>query len=148
MEDKIRLILLTPDTAHAHWGKFIAGLESVLDKSTGDTTLPLIYNLVMAGHMQMWIAYLGEDYVGLCTTRCTDVAQGERYIDIVHGYLKPGVPYQALLDGIGEIEKYGEKYGYNSIRFYTTRDKAFERKMAPMGYKRGYTEFRKVLKEG
>lgn len=130
------------------FGHFIEGLESVLKYTHGDATLAMIFEKILGGHYQLWIAFYDNKYAGFMTTRFEDVPQGKKFMNILHVYTKPDVPSDMWLQAHKEVEVIARKYGYSFLRMWTEREKGWTRKLKKEGWKPMYTEFIKEVSHG
>lgn len=130
------------------WGYYIEGLDAVLEYTTGDTTLPKIFNLIMAKKLLLWIAFEDKKYIGFFTTCIDETPFGERTLLIKHLYIKKGVSKKTFFDGMKEVKDFAKKMDCSQIKFYTIRDKGFEHKLRNVGWKQGYLEFMYNLTNG
>ena len=146
MSGEFRLMLITDTSVLINkWGHFIEGLESVLKYTHGDATLGEIFEKVLGGQYQLYIAFYDNKYAGLMTTRFEDHPQGDKFMNILHVYAEPRVPNDMWLQAYKEIEVIARKYGYDKMRMWTEREKGWGRKLKKEGWKPMYTEFIKEV---
>ena len=147
MSGKFNLMLITEpwNIKVEHWGKFLEGLENVLNYTHGDATLGEVFSRIISGQYQLYIAFYENKYVGFMTTRFEDHPQGDKFMNVLHVYIKPNTPRDMWTQAYKELEKLAIKYGYNKIRMWTEREKGWARKLEKEGWKPMYTEFIKEV---
>ncbi len=133
-----------------NWAYISEGMEQVLVYTENDTSLTKILNKLLSGQMLLWIAFVDNIYSGFLTTEIVDYPDNTgitRSLWICQLYAKPFLSEKIWKEGIEIIQKYAEQMNCNNIRFWTKRDKGWEKKLESEGFKRGYTEFIKNLKK-
>jgi hypothetical protein len=130
-----------------NWKLIREGMEKVLIHTYQDANLEKIFNELMAGEALLWIWFVGGQYGGFFTTKIEEVPFGERSLWIVHMFSK-GANVDMFREGLEMLDKYAKFMKCKTVRFYTQRDEAFERKLGPLGFKRGYQEFIREVKDG
>lgn len=127
------------------WGYVIEGVESVLEKATGESSLSKIFNSLAAGQLLLWVGFYDEKYCGFMTTRIDNVPFGEKSLWVVHVFIKPSLPKDIFSLALKEIYKHAKEHDCKTVRAWSTRSEAFLRKLK--GWKEGYTEIIYTLKE-
>lgn len=131
---------------HLIWPQIREGCEEILDHTMpGEASLQGIFNDIIGGHMGLFLAYLGDEYVGFCTVRVENVMDGKRYFSLRHAFLKKGVPRGTFLQGLEIVEEIAKKSGCNMLRMWTIRDEGFVKVLTPCGWKRNMVEFVKEI---
>ncbi len=153
MVEKLVLIPIQPSGLSAEWPNLMPGVIKMLDYAGSETPLSRVYNDILTGQCVLWKGTIGGEYVGFVTTRIEKIPfeawqnpalPHVTNMIIAQLYIKPGA-YSVFTQGMEQIESHAKKLGCNEIRFYTMRDKAFEKRMSPYGWKPSYTEFIKPL---
>lgn len=142
-ENRLRLIPLYDTTAVLKNFKYLVdGLEAVIKYTDGDSSIEKILNDVLSGRLLMWIGFYNSEYCGYVTTSISTIANGDRTLWIMHAYKKPNLGgLDVLAEGQRILIDYARRYNCKTIRFYTLRGKAFERKLKGYGWKQTYQEF-------
>lgn len=129
------------------WPMICSGLNRILSFTYKDTSMTKIYNELLAGELLLWVIYVNHEYKGFMTTKIEDIPDAGRNLWIVHLYAKD-LTKEFILDGLERIEAFAKEQKCETIRFLTMRDEAFERRLDGCGFKKGYTEYIKELKDG
>lgn len=139
-----------PNAIMKNWKFLSEGMEKILAYAEDDTNLIKIFNELLSGELLMWIGFIGGEYKGFITTKVVDtpnIPMGNRSLWIMQLYVKPDMPPEVWAEGFKIIEEYAREYQCKNIKFWTLRDKGWERKLEPFGFKRGYQEFIKTLEK-
>lgn len=126
------------------WPTIIKDVEQVLIFTTGDSTLEKIFNELCSGLLLLWIGFQQNKYCGFLTTRIYETPfkkEKERSLWITHTFIKKGFDKNIFLEGFNIIKEFGIKQKCHTIRFWSKRDKAFSKRMKPLGWQHGYQEF-------
>jgi len=122
------------------------GLTRILDFTYKDTSMTKVLNDILSGDLLLWIIYVNHEYVGFLTTKIEDIPDGGRNLWIVHLYAN-NIDKTIILEGYKRLEQFAKEHKCNTMRFLTMRDEAFERRLADIGFKKGYTEFIKDIEQ-
>ena len=141
-EDRLKLIPVYEKKALMNaWPHCIEGAEAILKHTVGDTSLEKIFNGLFSGHLLLWVGFNAGKYCGFFTTKFDVASINNKSLDVVHLYIKKGVDKNIFYQGFDELKKFAKESNCTSLKFWTIRDKAFEKKMKPLGWERGYQEF-------
>lgn len=125
---------------------FIAkGLERILSFTYKDTSMTKILNDILSGDLLLWLIYEGREYKGFLTTKIDDIPDEGKNLWIVHLFCKD-LNKDIIIEGAERLESFAKKYNCQTMRFLSMRDEAFERRLSGIGFKKGYTEFIKDIK--
>ena len=128
-----------------NWRFLSEGLEKVLFYCSDDTNISKIMNELLSGEMLMWLGFVNGEYSGFLTTKLVPTPMGNLNLWIMQCYAKPHTPSEVWEVGLEIIEDYAKTYHCKQIKFYSVRDKGWERKLYSAGFKRGYVEFIKEV---
>lgn len=126
------------------WKSINKGVEELLNFT--DYSEIDLFNAIMARECLLWIVFNDKgEYVGFTVTRIevskNTIEEGEvRSILIVGQYLVKGCDKEIVLDVVNNLLEYVKTSGSKSLRFYTSRAEAFERRLGE-GWRRGMVEF-------
>lgn len=126
------------------WPTIIEDVEKVISFSTGDTSLARIFNELYNGSLLLWIGFQQDKYCGFITTQISETPFKDtkmRSLWISHVYIKRGFDKNIFMEGFEQIKKFAVKQACNTLRFWSKRDKAFSKRMIPLGWRHGYQEF-------
>lgn len=139
-EGKLRLIPVYDKYALMKaWGYIIEGVEEILEHSEKDTSLSKVFNLLLGGHLTLWIWFLDDQYAGFMTTRVEAVPHQDKFLWLVHLFSKQGISKEVYLKGMDALAKHAKENDCKFMKTWTKRPKAIIRKTN--GYWReGYTE--------
>lgn len=138
--------LYEPTAIIKNWRFFIEGIEKIMLHGDDDVSEATILNRLLAGQLLLWICFLDGKYCGFVTTKIDEVPLGKKYLWIVHLYLTPHTPKDVFLNGMEQIEEFAKKYNCDKLKFYTSRDKPFAKRLSELGWHTSYTEFVKEIK--
>ena len=127
------------------WPVISKGMEKVMGYNNGNETMESVFNEITSGQCSLWIAFMDNKYIGFFTIIIKQPLNGDRYLLIHSIYSKKPVSKESWITGLNKIEEIAKKAGCKRISMYTLRDKAFNRKLAPFGWKQGYVEFIKEV---
>lgn len=127
------------------WPTLLIGIEKSEKFSLGELSLEAIFNDLLASKLLLWMGYVDEKYIGFLTTRVCQILMGKRYMIIEHIYAKEKIPLDLYLEGQKYLETYAKSMNCEDLRFFTIREKGFERILDKHGYKQAFTMFKKEL---
>jgi hypothetical protein len=127
------------------WPHIVEGLEEVLHYSTGDDSIEKIFNDVLSGSLLLWMIFQGKKHCGFLTTRVEHAPATQRFLTIIHLYVKQGTSKEVFLEGLLQFEEIAKKPPFNCeiVRFYSPRS-GWVRKLK--GWRQGCVEYYRVLK--
>lgn len=126
------------------WHFIHDGLESIMENAEGDTAYERIFVEIMDKTLLLWLCFLDGKYCGFFTTRIDQNApMTQRFLTVVHLFLKPGINPDTLIEGMGKLEEIAkEQFKCNYLRFYSIR-KGWERRLKD--WSQGYIEYYKEI---
>ena len=136
-----KLIPLESHGVLKNWKFLQEGIDRVGKTTIGDFSEAMLLNLIAKGELLLWMGFLDGNYCGFLTTRYDVSNFSDNFLTVVHAYIKAGTDPMVFWGGFDAVKEHGRKLKCSKLRFYTTRDKAFEKRMAPIGWKVGYVEF-------
>ena len=139
---------MSPEAVFVVWAKYVEGAEAILRKAGKDTNLHQLRQDIFERKLVFWEAMLDNTYCGFLTTRVDTMPTGLIMCSIIHLYIKPQTPEEVFLEGMKIMEDKATKSGCHCIRMWSMRDKAFTKRLEPLGWKQGYVEFIKPLSGG
>ncbi len=123
------------------WPTLIEGFQSILRHSEGDCSLESIYSDALSAVMTINIVQVDGTYAGFFTTAVSQKPNAKKCMMIYFMYLKPGTPLETMGECLQWTRKLMRELKCTQLQFYTTREKAFDKRMGPMGFKAGYRQF-------
>jgi len=127
------------------WPVISKGMEKVLGYNNGDDTMESVFNEIVSRQCFLWIVFMDNKYIGFFTTKINQPLNGDRYLIINSIYSKESTDKESHIKVLNKIEEIAKKAGCKRISMYTLRDKAFNRILAPFGWKQGYQELIKEV---
>jgi len=138
----VKLIpIYNPSAIIKNFKHFSEGFEKVMEFAEDDTNLPKIFNELLAGELLLWVGFYNDEYRGFITTKIVETPFGNRALWLMQCYVKIGTKPDWIFEGISIIRDFAKKQNCTKIKFYTIRDKAWEKRLNEHNFKRGYQEF-------
>lgn len=105
-----------------------------------------LFAAALAGQVEIRLVRLDGEPVGfLATSLDTDIA-GDRELYVWMLYLRPGIE-DVMAEVVEELDYVAGSQGCRAVSFTTSRP-AWERRLAPFGYRLASVEFRKEVVHG
>lgn len=121
------------------WPYLLEGVNAIKEHTNGEpfqADHAKILNDILRGYLLLWIIFYKSKYCGFFTTHVDFDC-----LKIIHLFIGQGIPEDILIQGHETLFKYARNLKYKSIHFWTTRDKAFYKRLKSIGWKTGYQEF-------
>lgn len=129
----------------SNWHFFAPGFREILEHSDGGASEASIMNKVYEGTIFMQVIFNNDRYAGFVTGYIEAVIGAKKFLCVNHLYIKEGQPQEVFWEVSKEMEKFAKEYKCDSLKFFTMRDKPFERKLSDDGWKKGYVTFYKDI---
>ena len=133
--------LYNTESVLKNWKHLSEGMEKVLTYSNNDTNMDEVLNNILSGKLLMWIGFDNNEYCGFVTTSWEVKPTIGKFLWIVHAYGKQGLDPSVLSQALNRLVKYAQEFKAKRVKFYTLRDKAWERKLKKHKFKPSYVEF-------
>jgi hypothetical protein len=143
-------MVIDKDIFPQKWESFFKeGFRKILEHSLGDQSEDTIFNELWMGKLFMKIAITPKGYAGFYTGRMSKVPTGSTLLDVCHAYIVPGQPPEVLDEMLKDIDKMAIELKCDYIKFGTTREHGFEKKLQDVGWHKGYvTLYKEVQHNG
>ena len=133
--------LYNTESVLKNWKHLSEGMEIVLSHSNGDSDIDEVLNDILSGKLLMWIGFDNNEYCGFVTTIWEIKPTVGKFLLIAHAYGRNGLDPSVLMQGLDRLVKYAQEFKAKRVKFYTLRDKAWERKLRKYKFKPSYVEF-------
>jgi len=137
-----KLVPVDTQTVLRNFQYLTEGIESLL-QSVPDRDWDSVTRDLLNGRLQSWLGFEEGKYVGFATTQVERISDKLSAFWIIHTFIKKGSNRDLFLDGLKIFEAKAKEVGCTWVKFMTTRDKAFERRLPD--YKPCRTEFIKEV---
>ncbi len=132
---KVDLFLIGDPVAITNqWSVFVPGFRQVLAYVSGEQSEASIYNDLASGRLGMLVIMVDDKYGGFLTFRLDRHINARAFFTMVHMHLKPGIDPDVIFTVQAMVTKLAKERGCEAMRFFTERDKAFERKLHDHGW--------------
>lgn len=125
------------------WQKDMADICGEKFSMRGDMTVDHFMNMLIHPDSQaiLWAGFVGGKYKGFTVT----VPDGDSLLFYAAKGIDGENHSELFASSLKNIEVYAKKAGFKKVKFVTKRDKAFMKKVEPLGYKAEQTIFFKEV---
>ena len=104
-----------------------------------------MYNDILSGAAIIWAGFFDSEYIGFIVTQILQAPGEERRMLIRSIYANTKLSDEVYQEGFQILDEHAKKMQVRAMEFFTTRDKAFERKMKQHKWEVKYVIFEREV---